>query len=85
MLPPAQAGFIYYGVKTLEYMEKWLREDERRDIEEEIESTGKFISAYAGDVETSIDARTGQNITFVGGQARAAPRPEQRPAGPAAP
>jgi hypothetical protein len=48
---------LFYAAKGMLGLEAWMREEERRDIREEIEKTGTFISSYAGDVETSIDVR----------------------------
>ena len=39
---------------------------EQKDIDEEQELTGTYISIDAGDVESAIDPRTGKNITITG-------------------
>ena len=39
---------------------------EQRDIDEERDLTGTYISIDAGDVESAIDPRTGKNITITG-------------------
>ena len=58
------AATLYYGAKGLTAIERWFKLQEMRDIEAEIEMSGQYISVDAGDVETSIDPKTGQNITI---------------------
>ena len=43
---------------------------EQRDIDEERDLTGTYISIDAGDVESAIDPRTGKNITITGQRQR---------------
>ena len=43
-------------------MGKWMKEQEQKDIEEEIEMTGTYINPGAGNVESSIDPITGKKI-----------------------
>ena len=58
-------GGIYLTVQGVFGIERWMKEQELRDIEEERELTGQYISVDAGDVDTSIDPRTGKNLTIV--------------------
>jgi len=57
------AGF-FYTVKGLVGIERWMRQQEQRDIEEEMELTGTYVSVDAGDVDTAFDPLTGKNITI---------------------
>lgn len=58
------AGLIYLSVKGLTGVEKWIKDQERKDIEEEMELTGTYISVDAGDVDSAIDPKTGKNLTI---------------------
>lgn len=59
------AGGIYFTVQGARGIERWMKQQELNDIEEERELTGEYISVDAGDVETSIDPLTGKNLTIV--------------------
>ena len=59
------AGGVYATVKGLTAIERWMKQQELADIEEERELTGQYISVDAGDVETAIDPLTGKNLTIV--------------------
>ena len=59
-------GGVYLTVTGLSNVERWMKQQELRDIEEEREITGQYISVDAGDVETAIDPLTGKNLTIVG-------------------
>ena len=61
-------GGVYLTVRGLSNVERWMKQQELRDIEEERELTGQYISVDAGDVETAIDPLTGKNLTIVGGK-----------------
>merc|ERR1712167_393773 len=53
---------IWFVYKGLNVWEKWMKDQEQKDIEEEIEMTGTYINPGAGNVETSIDPITGKKI-----------------------
>jgi hypothetical protein len=53
---------IWFAYKGLNVWEKWMKEQEQKDIEEEIEMTGTYINPGAGNVESSIDPITGKKI-----------------------
>nr|UXY87130.1 hypothetical protein 1634Bnrm1_p090 [Cryptomonas sp.] len=53
---------MWFAYKGLTIWEKWMKDQEQRDIEEEIQMTGTYISPGAGNVETSIDPITGKKI-----------------------
>lgn len=57
-------AMVYGTVKGLSGIERWMKQMELRDIEEERELTGQYISVDAGDVDTSIDPTTGKNLTI---------------------
>jgi len=59
------AGSIYLTVRGLQGVERWMKQQELKDIEEERELTGQYISVDAGDVDSVIDPRTGKNLTLV--------------------
>jgi len=61
-------GLCYFSVKGLTGVEKWIKDQERKDIEEEMELTGTYISVDAGDVDSAIDPKTGKNLTISRGQ-----------------
>ncbi|AEA38746.1 hypothetical protein CPARA_1gp088 (nucleomorph) [Cryptomonas paramecium] len=50
---------FYEGLTT---WEKWIKEQEKKNIQEEIELTGIYIDPNASNVETSIDPITGKKI-----------------------
>jgi len=53
---------IWFVYKGLNVWEKWMKDQEQKDIEEEIEMTGTYINPGAGNVESSIDPITGKKI-----------------------
>jgi hypothetical protein len=53
---------MWFAYKGLNIWEKWMKEQEQKDIEEEIQMTGTYINPGAGNVETSIDPITGKKI-----------------------
>nr|UXY86709.1 hypothetical protein CparaKRNrm1_p078 [Cryptomonas paramecium] len=65
-----QTGFILGGsmigiwlfYEGLNIWEKWIKEQEKKNIQEEIELTGIYIDPNASNVETSIDPITGKKI-----------------------
>lgn len=65
------AGLLYGIGKGLQSVERYFRNQEKRDIAEEMELTGQYISFDAGEVEGAVDPKTGQNITVAKGEASA--------------
>jgi len=61
-------GLVYLSVKGLTNVERWIKQQELRDIEEEIELTGNYISVDASDVDSAIDPTTGKNMTISRGK-----------------
>jgi hypothetical protein len=57
-------GFVYFSVKGLRGIDRWMKQQELDDIEEERRMTGQYISVDATDVDTAIDPRTGKNLTI---------------------
>lgn len=57
------AGGLYAGTKGLQAIERAMKKQELRDIEEERELTGEYVSIDAGDVKSVIDPKTGKNMT----------------------
>jgi len=53
---------MWFAYKGLNVWEKWMKDQEQKDIEEEIEMTGTYINPGAGSVESSIDPITGKKI-----------------------
>lgn len=53
---------MWFAYKGLNAWEKWMKEQEQKDIEEEIEMTGTYINPGAGNVDASIDPVTGKKI-----------------------
>jgi hypothetical protein len=53
---------MWFAYKGLNVWEKWMKDQEQKDIEEEIEMTGTYINPGAGNVEASIDPITGKKI-----------------------
>jgi hypothetical protein len=53
---------MWFAYKGLNVWEKWMKEQEQKDIEEEIQMTGTYINPGAGNVEISIDPITGKKI-----------------------
>ena len=53
---------MWFAYKGLNLWEKWMKEQEQKDIEEEIQMTGTYINPGAGNVEISIDPITGKKI-----------------------
>jgi len=53
---------MWFAYKGLNVWEKWMKEQEQKDIDEEIEMTGTYINPGAGNVESSIDPITGKKI-----------------------
>jgi len=51
---------IWFCYKGLNRWENWMKEQEQKDIDEEIEMTGTYINPGANNVETSIDPKTGK-------------------------
>jgi len=64
-------GLLYGIGKGLQSVERYFRNQEKRDIAEEMELTGQYISFDAGDVEGAVDPKTGKNITVAKGEASA--------------
>jgi len=64
------AGGVYLTVSGLSGFERFMKQQELEEIEEERERTGQYISVDATDTETAIDPKTGKNLTIV---KRAAP------------
>lgn len=59
------AGAMVYGtIQGLQGIERWMKRQEEKDIEDEMELTGQYVSVDAGDVESVIDPKTGKNITI---------------------
>jgi hypothetical protein len=59
---------IWFAYKGLTVWEKWMKDQEQKDIEEEIKLTGTYIDPGAGNIETSIDPVTGKRIQIKGGK-----------------
>mmetsp|Transcript_6575 Transcript_6575/g.12767 ORF Transcript_6575/g.12767 Transcript_6575/m.12767 type:complete len:224 (+) Transcript_6575:52-723(+) len=55
---------MWFAYKGLHVWEKWMNEQEQKDIEEEIEMTGTYIDPGAGNVDASIDPVTGKKIVI---------------------
>jgi len=55
---------MWFAYKGLNAWEKWMKEQEQKDIEEEIEMTGTYINPGAGNVDASIDPVTGKKIVI---------------------
>eukprot|EP00282_Hemiselmis_andersenii_P025254 CAMPEP_0171997220 /NCGR_PEP_ID=MMETSP1041-20130122/564_1 /TAXON_ID=464988 /ORGANISM="Hemiselmis andersenii, Strain CCMP439" /LENGTH=113 /DNA_ID=CAMNT_0012650467 /DNA_START=222 /DNA_END=563 /DNA_ORIENTATION=+ len=55
---------MWFAYKGLHVWEKWMNEQEQKDIEEEIEMTGTYIDPGAGNVDASIDPLTGKKIVI---------------------
>jgi len=53
--------------------ERWNKEKERKDIEEEIEQTGRYISPDASDITESVNATTGKKSKLVSNTKAAIP------------
>ena len=53
---------MWFAYKGLNVWEKWMKDQEQKDIEEEIEMTGTYINPGANNVESSIDPITGKKI-----------------------
>jgi hypothetical protein len=53
---------MWFAYKGLNAWEQWMKEQEQKDIEEEIEMTGTYIDPGAGNVEASIDPLSGKKI-----------------------
>jgi hypothetical protein len=53
---------MWFAYKGLNVWEKWMKDQEQKDIEEEIQMTGTYINPGAGNVEISIDPITGKKI-----------------------
>jgi hypothetical protein len=58
---------IWFAYKGLTVWEKWMKDQEQKDIEEEIKLTGTYIDPGAGNIETSIDPVTGKRIQIKDG------------------
>jgi len=61
-------GLVYLSVKGLSNVERWIKEQELKDIAEEMELTGTYISIDASDVDSAIDPTTGKNMTISKGK-----------------
>jgi len=59
-------GLVVGAVKLLTGVERWMKQMELRDIEEEERLTGQYIGVDASDVEYVIDPKTGKNLTIAG-------------------
>eukprot|EP00283_Hemiselmis_rufescens_P015065 CAMPEP_0173468632 /NCGR_PEP_ID=MMETSP1357-20121228/76951_1 /TAXON_ID=77926 /ORGANISM="Hemiselmis rufescens, Strain PCC563" /LENGTH=154 /DNA_ID=CAMNT_0014436857 /DNA_START=205 /DNA_END=669 /DNA_ORIENTATION=+ len=55
---------MWFAYKGLHVWERWMNEQEQKDIEEEIEMTGTYIDPGAGNVDASIDPITGKKIVI---------------------
>jgi len=53
---------IWFGYKGLTVWEKWMKDQEQKEIEEEIKLTGTYIDPSAANIESSIDPVTGKRI-----------------------
>jgi hypothetical protein len=53
---------MWFAYKGLNVWEKWMKDQEQKDIEEEIEMTGTYINPGASNVESSIDPITGKKL-----------------------
>mmetsp|Transcript_37929 Transcript_37929/g.89415 ORF Transcript_37929/g.89415 Transcript_37929/m.89415 type:complete len:227 (+) Transcript_37929:33-713(+) len=53
---------MWFAYNGLNAWERWMKEQEKKDIEEEIQMTGTYINPGAGNVEASIDPITGKKI-----------------------
>lgn len=53
---------IWFAYKGLNKWELWMKEQEKKDIEEEIQMTGTYIDPGAGNIDVSIDPVTGKKI-----------------------
>ncbi len=53
---------MWFAYKGLNAWEQWMKEQEQKDIEEEIEMTGTYIDPGAGSIEASIDPLSGKKI-----------------------
>merc|ERR1719483_1697663 len=63
----AGTGALMYGtLRVLQQAEKTFITNEKKEMQEEMDLTGIFISIDAGEVEGAVDPKTGKNIT-VGG------------------
>uniref|UniRef100_A0A7S0HK02 Uncharacterized protein n=1 Tax=Phaeocystis antarctica TaxID=33657 RepID=A0A7S0HK02_9EUKA len=63
----AGTGALMYGtLRVLQQAEKTFITNEKKEMQEEMDLTGMFISIDAGEVEGAVDPKTGKNIT-VGG------------------
>mmetsp|Transcript_69223 Transcript_69223/g.144288 ORF Transcript_69223/g.144288 Transcript_69223/m.144288 type:complete len:207 (+) Transcript_69223:322-942(+) len=51
---------MWFAYNGLNAWERWMKEQEKKDIEEEIQMTGTYINPGAGNVEASIDPITGK-------------------------
>ena len=57
-------GLVYLSVKGLTNVEKWIKNQELKDMQEEMDLTGTYISVDASDVDSAIDPTTGKNLTI---------------------
>ena len=57
-------GLVYASAKALTAIERYFKRQEQKEIQDEIELTGNYISVDAGDVETVFDPSTGKNLTI---------------------
>lgn len=55
---------LFYIAKAGLSLDEWMKDQERKSIQREIELTGQYIAVDAGDIETAIDPKTGKNITL---------------------
>jgi len=66
-------SLVYLSVKGLSNVERWIKMQELRDIQEEMDLTGTYISVDASDVDSAIDPTTGKNMTISRGKSSKAP------------
>jgi len=52
----------WFAFKGLHAWEKWMKDQEQKDIEKEIKMTGKYINPFAKDIGLTIDPLTGKKF-----------------------
>jgi len=65
VVPVVTFGVVLVTGKILLALDGWMKQQERQDMEREMELTGTYVSIDAGDVDTAIDPTSGKNITIV--------------------
>jgi len=54
---------MWFTFKGLNRWEKWMRDQEQKDIEKEIKMTGKYINPSSPGIRTTIDPLTGKKFS----------------------